>query len=519
MKQLLLLVLFFTLSFLLFAQPELVKSLPAFPSVSIAANGELYFSIEDELWKSDGTDGGTQYVRTFYADIKEIYEAGGILFIYDQSGNMYISDGTDAGTFTFDEGNEIDAVNRTSFIALNNKVYFNKGNKLWFTDGTPVGTDFIPNVSAAGHNVVMGDSLYFINRNATTGLGIYYLKNDMMNPVLVETIADTKIGLMGYSDAKLIYYRYKSPFDNIAMGDSLKIYSLDVLNNSETLLNSSEYYGEGNFNYMNFTQFNNKVVFFLEPDAGVISSWSTDGTIAGTQVLGPNVESFHLRIEGYTKGSTKMAIRFAEEDYVMVWVVDQTANSAYKYVILKKERNSRPFAASGDYFFYSDNETSDQDINDYELYQSKFTTATTNLVRTLANKPDDYYFGTDNLTNVNGTIYFTTGNGMFEEEDLDTDPNREPRLWKYVPPFLDEIVTATTAIMGTKLVAYPNPAQSYLYLENAEGKSVSMYNVNGEKVYSQEKYSQFIDVQGLEHGVYFVRVQDVEQIAKVIVCK
>jgi hypothetical protein len=515
MKQLLLLLLVFSLSFSLFAQPELVKSLPDYPSISIAANGELYFSIEEELWKSDGTDDGTQFVKTFYDDIKEMYEAGGILFIYDQSGNMYISDGTDAGTFIFDGGNAIYAVNRTSFIALNNKVYFNKNDKLWFTDGTSAGTDFIPNVSAAGHNVVMGDSLYFINRNATTGLGIYYLKNDMMNPVLVKTIADTKIGLMGYSDAKLVYYR------NIGdvFEDSLKIFSLDVLTNSETLLNSSEYYGEGGFDYMNFTQFNNKVVFFLMPGADVISSWSTDGTIAGTQVLGSNVEALHLSIEGYTKGNTQMAVRFAEEDYVMVWVVDQITNSVYEYVNLKKERNSRPFAASGDYFFYSDNETSDQDINDYELYQSKFTTATTNLVRTLANKPDDYYFGTDNLTNVNGTIYFTTGDGVFDEGDLDTDPNREPRLWKYVPPFLDEIVTATTAIMDTKLVAYPNPAQSHLYLENAEGKSVAVYNVNGEKVYSQEKYSQFIDVQGLENGVYYVRVQDIEQTVKVVVCK
>lgn len=95
MKQIVLILLFINCTFMLQAQPELITNLPDFPSQLISCRGELYFSIDNELWKSDGTDAGTEWVKTFTGEISLI-EAGGLLFIDVENLGLYISDGTDA---------------------------------------------------------------------------------------------------------------------------------------------------------------------------------------------------------------------------------------------------------------------------------------------------------------------------------------------------------------------------------------------------------------------------------------
>lgn len=75
-----------------------------------------------------------------------------------------------------------------------------------------------------------------------------------------------------------------------------------------------------------------------------------------------------------------------------------------------------------------------------------------------------------------------------------------------------------TAIEGVKMSTYPNPAVSELnieyQLENAENVSITLVNMNGQKVVSLEKglqtagsYNETIDVNELANGTYFVAIQ------------
>jgi ELWxxDGT repeat protein len=125
-------------------------------SLEVAGN-LLYFSAEDgthgrELWRSDGTVGGTYMVK----DIKPINNwssyptgltgLGDILYFGASDGNddeeLWRSDGTEGGTYQVKNINPNGSSNPRSLIVLDNVLYFrafegNNGYELWRSDGTP----------------------------------------------------------------------------------------------------------------------------------------------------------------------------------------------------------------------------------------------------------------------------------------------------------------------------------------------------------------------------------------------
>lgn len=114
-------------------------------SDAVVFNGELYFSARDgvtgeELWRSDGTAGGTERV----ADI--------------QSG---------AGDSRPD-----------AFTVFDGRLYFSaegpSGGELWRTDGTSAGTERVTDINPGGGSfptdlTVLGDQLLFFARDGSTG--------------------------------------------------------------------------------------------------------------------------------------------------------------------------------------------------------------------------------------------------------------------------------------------------------------------------------------------------------------
>lgn len=362
--------------------------------------------------------------------------------------------------------------------------------------------------------VVTGDSLYFINTNTTTGMGIYYLKDTSDSPTLIKPLTDIYVGLVGYTDSDLIYFTYSNN------RDSIKIFSLNVSTLNQTLLSNFQFNSQWSYFENYHKQFNDRVIFLKEELEDHISIWITDGTPAGTLLLKDDIYLFHLWVEQYTQVNNKMVIRMHDEDYSTLYIIDGTNNTVTSKG-LAALRNFRPSAASGQYFFYSDSDgiPGNSSHDDGELYQSELTEETTFLVRDLANKPNNYYFGSDHLTNVDGAIYFTTGRGLLDDGTDESLINQNPRLWKYEPPFLCEEITSMLKNTNNQTFAYPNPAKNKLYLKNATGKKVDIFNANGFKVYTTEKYSEFIDVFGLENGMYFITIEGAEQPIKTVIAK
>jgi len=154
-----------------------------------AANGLLFFTADDqvngvELWKSDGTEAGTQMVKDIKVefslsgndaspsnlmtlDNKLIFAASSIEYGLE----LWVSDGTQAGTTLLKDINPgtsgLFRVGASTDIAiLNNELYFklqvsNGKDQLWKTDGTPSGTVLISDF--AGVSTTLSGFLTFNN--------------------------------------------------------------------------------------------------------------------------------------------------------------------------------------------------------------------------------------------------------------------------------------------------------------------------------------------------------------------
>jgi len=155
----------------------------------INVNGTLFFQgIDGELWKSDGTDAGTVLVKDIYPGTS----VSGPTYLTNMNGTLYFaataggsgasgrelwkSDGTESGTELVKDiyvgGNNGDPNN---LYVVNNTLYFTaingtNGRELWKTDGTEVGTIMVKDInpgSAASIPAAPASSYYFTHLDDT----------------------------------------------------------------------------------------------------------------------------------------------------------------------------------------------------------------------------------------------------------------------------------------------------------------------------------------------------------------
>jgi ELWxxDGT repeat protein len=162
--------------------------------------GTLLFTLKSELWRSDGTEGGTTMVRDAIAvppcaDRGAFAVGGSVLFWFAFNNSfpyipqLWRSDGTTAGTFrlgTF-EGPYADSMQPCAPQQLHyhhGRLYFTgnddiHGAEPWVTDGTIAGThllnDINPGVASsdAGQFITAGGTLYFTAATANTGYELW----------------------------------------------------------------------------------------------------------------------------------------------------------------------------------------------------------------------------------------------------------------------------------------------------------------------------------------------------------
>jgi ELWxxDGT repeat protein len=131
------------------------------------SNGVMYFSANDgttgvELWKSDGTPGGTVIVKNLdgiagHSNPKQFFTYGAItLFTASPLGDneLWRTDGTPAGTYLIKNINPLIGSNPSGFLLFKNKVFFSADGtgfgdnaEPWVTDGTTPGTTLLKDIN------------------------------------------------------------------------------------------------------------------------------------------------------------------------------------------------------------------------------------------------------------------------------------------------------------------------------------------------------------------------------------
>lgn len=121
--------------------------------------GKAYFLTTQGLWVSDGTPAGTALVTPLPATVNEsIAPAASPVMYFASGGNLYRSDGTGGGTYLIGAGVVSAVVGQTS-----NAIFFINGQSLWVSDGTPTGTRQIDATSGdIPQTALSGNQLFYI---------------------------------------------------------------------------------------------------------------------------------------------------------------------------------------------------------------------------------------------------------------------------------------------------------------------------------------------------------------------
>jgi ELWxxDGT repeat protein/autotransporter-associated beta strand protein len=163
-----------------------MKAVSGLPGNLTKLNGMLYFITSSALWKTDGTAAGTVVVFNWGSGVSSLTLAGTQLFMVANDSaagiELWMSDGTTAGTVLakdiFPGGSSSSPSNLT---AVGSTLFFKardgtNGVELWKSDGTGSGTSMVKDLTAGNNSfsavsqlTAAGSTLFFTFTDATAG--------------------------------------------------------------------------------------------------------------------------------------------------------------------------------------------------------------------------------------------------------------------------------------------------------------------------------------------------------------
>ncbi|MFZ2188749.1 MAG: ELWxxDGT repeat protein [Candidatus Moraniibacteriota bacterium] len=274
--------------------------------------GELYFQASDgvhgkELWKSNGTSGGTVMMKDIFAGFNgslasRMVDAGGTLYFAASDGDHgeepWKTDGTSGGTVLVRDTNltkgsaypdNLTIFNGETYFSANDGIH---GYELWKTDGTIIGTTMVKDINL-GNSIyaspslfhVVGDTLYFAADDGVHGRELWKTDGTESGTVLVKDIyIGTQDGLYYWASARgdvngIFYFSAND-------GNGYELWKSDGTE-SGTEMVKNIYPGVGDdsiYPYL-LTSMNGILYFKANDNVNGPELWRSDGTSDGTTMV------------------------------------------------------------------------------------------------------------------------------------------------------------------------------------------------------------------------------------------
>jgi ELWxxDGT repeat protein len=328
-------------------------------------NGSLYLTLNQTLFKSDGTANGTVSVPS--ADSmkavgipRNYTDVNGTVFFADTfTASISKTDGTQAGTGRIKSFNAADNIGIQSIVNVNGTAYFTfndrtNGTVLWKSDGTEAGTVLVKDIYP-GDAFNPGKILGLTNVNGT----LFFAADDGVNGTELWKSDGTTAGTVLVKDI------------NPAKG----VGSMNLSSNSKGI----------------FGVLNGNIYFAADDGVRGMELWKSDGTAAGTVLvrdIGGETAAVVNNLTTVINGSSSPN-GFTNVNGAIYFKTFTNTNSY---------RPSNPSAPS-------------TVARKAEIWKTDGTSAGTTLVKTINNLPTSDDTKIQNLTNVNGTLFFSADSG------------------------------------------------------------------------------------------------------------
>jgi len=352
---------------------------PSNPADAVAIGSTMYFNADDgvhgaELWKSDGSVAGTRMVADINPGLagsspSNLTNVNGTLFFSAHDSihgeELWKSDGTAAGTVMVKDIGPRSNLGYPRYLTnVNGTLFFSaddgtNGRELWKSDGTDSGTTLVKDIAPGTFTSGIYDQVYPSSSNPSSLISmngtLYFSATDGSNAVELWKSDGTSAGTMLVKDINPNGSSYPS----------------------------------------NLTNVNGTLYFSASDGSSGAELWKSDGTAAGTSLIKDIYPGTTTWYSPYLGGGGTLP--------------NGSNPGSLTYV-------------NGTLFF-----TADDGTNGRELWKSDGTATGTTLVKdiytgttTIKTYYGSYYTGTftyinnsnpGNLTNLNGTLFFTASDG------------------------------------------------------------------------------------------------------------
>ncbi|MEA5502278.1 ELWxxDGT repeat protein, partial [Halotia wernerae UHCC 0503] len=443
----------------------------------INANGIVYFNIfsvdaeSNELWKSDGTEAGTVFVKDIFWNTSVLANnIASILYFnaYDDTlgYELWKSDGTEGGTVLVKDINSgFASSNPSELTNINNTLYFFAddgihGNELWKSDGTENGTVLVKDINSGSDgstpfNLTIVDNVfYFFADDGIHGNELWKSDGTENGTVLVKDInsgsgnsaSSVNNSFPDLTNVNGIVYFFAD--DGI---HGKELWKSDGTENG-TVLVEDIVPGSAGSNSSDLTNVDGVLYFYTDDSIHGKELWALN---TNPPVTSPIVSITAIDTNAAEDGNTPGIFRISRTGdtstaLTVKYNIDGTADNKSDYnqingtITIDVGQSFADIIISPvDDIFKEGSETVTLTLfnqSDYAIDASKITAtvviadnASTAIVPTQLYLVKDIYPGNNNdyetepynLTNVNGTLYFTADDGINGQELWKSDGTQE----------------------------------------------------------------------------------------------